>query len=48
MALAKTGRLLKHDFPVHGFWGNPKKALFKGASYKTQVHRLPTATRTCE
>ena len=28
-------------------WGNPKGPLFKGASFKTQVDRLPTATRTC-
>ena len=29
-------------------WGNPKGPLFKGASFKTQVDRLPTATRTCK
>ena len=31
-----------------GSWGSPKGPLFEGASFKTQVDRLPTATRTCK
>ena len=30
------------------FWGNPTGPLFEGASFKTQVDRLPTSTRTCK
>ena len=29
-------------------WGSPKGPCFKGASFKTQVDCLPTATRTCK
>ena len=30
------------------FCGNPKGPLFKGAFFKKQVDRLPTATCTCK
>ena len=40
---------MKRREETHPEYGeNPKEPSFKGASFKTQVDRLPTATRTCK